>query len=292
MKERKALDAVISFAFGAGQRLFMHRDIERVERRGRRLGDLIARVDKKHRKRTRENLRLAFPEWSEARVEEITRESFRHWGLVTADFLRTPIRTAEEVLEGFELRDRQHWDQARAEGKGILACTGHFGNFERFGHYSSVMGEQISVVAREANQGEIQRRMEALRTRAGLDFMGRGDAVRPILKKLRNNGIVGLLPDQNSSEAFVPFFGKPCGTVLGPAVLHLRTGAPILPAFCARTGPGKYLAFFFEPISGKSEPEALMTQFNRVLEAAIREFPEQYLWMHDRWKSARHEGLL
>jgi len=93
----------------------------------------------------------------------------------------------------------------------------------------------------------------------------------------------------------VPFFGKPTGTVLGPAVLHQRTKAPILPAFCLRIGVGKYRIIVCEPIDlecKEEDQEMLMAQVNAVLESVIRDYPDQWLWMHDRWKSARRRNLL
>jgi KDO2-lipid IV(A) lauroyltransferase len=295
-KQNKALDKLTVLAFGFGQKLFLHRDIAKVERRGARLGELAFKLDKKHRHRTLENLALAFPDWSESKRMEVGREVFRHFGIATADFLRTPLRTEEEVLANMEVEGFEHWEAVQGVlENGAIACTAHFGNFERFGSWAKAMGQPITVVAREANQGPIQERMEELRKMAGIDFMGRGDAVRPIMKKLREGKVVGLLPDQNSGESFLPFFGHPCGTVLGPAVLHIRTGAVMLPAFCVRLGVGRYRVIIKPAIDIERQernPEALMSQYNAVLESVIRQFPEQYLWMHDRWKSARQKGLL
>lgn len=295
-KPNKSLDKLTVLAFGLGQRLFLHKNIAVVERRGARLGELAYKIDKKHRQRTIANLKLAFPEWPEAKHEEVALGVFRHFGIATADFLRTPVRTEEEVLANMEVEGFEHWEAVQGVlENGAIACTAHFGNFERFGSWAKAMGQPITVVAREANQGPIQERMEELRKMAGIDFMGRGDAVRPIMKKLREGKVVGLLPDQNSSESFPLFFGHPCGTVLGPAVLHIRTGAIMIPAFCVRIGVGRYKVIIKPAIDvdrQMREPEPLMAEFNAVLESVIREYPEQYLWMHDRWKSARVKGLL
>jgi KDO2-lipid IV(A) lauroyltransferase len=113
---------------------------------------------------------------------------------------------------------------------------------------------------------------------------------------MRNNELVAILPDQNSWEAFVPFFGKPAGTALGPAVLHRRTGAALIPLACFVDGPGKLHMVFGEPIvpleGFDDEDCAIMAAINKALEDLIRVHPEQYLWFHDRWKSARRKGLL
>ena len=295
-KPNPTLDKISVLAFSLGQRLFLHKDIGKVERRGAKLGEIAFRLDKKHRERTVANLQLAFPEWSDSKRQEVALGVFRHFGIATADFLRTPVRTSQEILDTMEVEGFEHWEAVQGQlDNGAIACTAHLGNFERFGSWAKEMGQPITVVAREANQGAIQDKMEELRKMAGIDFMGRGDAVRPILKKLREGKVVGLLPDQNSGEAFLPFFGHPCGTVLGPAVLHLRTKAIMLPAFCVRIGVGRYRVIIrpaIDPENSIKEPEALMTQFNAVLESVIREYPDQYLWMHDRWKSARLNGMI
>jgi len=116
-----------------------------------------------------------------------------------------------------------------------------------------------------------------------------------MLAELRKNKLLGVLPDQNTDECFVPFFGHPTGTVLGPAVLHQRTGAVMLPAYCVRIGIGQYRVIVRPPIDLQNieeNRELLAAEMNARLEEVIREYPEQYLWMHDRWKSARRAGLL
>jgi KDO2-lipid IV(A) lauroyltransferase len=294
--KRKAL--LNKFALGAfdkAQRLFLTPDVRTAERRGERLGLLLYRLDKKHRNRTVANLEMAFPEWDAARRDTVARDVFRHWGRVTGDFLRTPLRSHEEVLASMEVEGQELIEAAEAQGRGIIACTAHLGNFERFGHWCTATGRPITVVARDANQGEMQARIARVREASNVEFLSRGDSARAILTKLRRKGLVGLLPDQNTDESFVPFFGKPCGTVLGPAVLGIRTGAVLLPAFCVRVGIGRYRVVIRPPLTvegREKDPAAIMAEFNGVLESVIRDYPDQYLWMHDRWKSARQRGML
>ena len=283
------------YAFGVGQKVFLRKDVTVAERRGELFGDLAFRLLKSRRLRTIANLELAYPEWSDQKRQETARRVFRHFGLVTADFMRTPLRSNEELLANMEVEGFEHYETAAAVGKGIIACTAHLGNWERFGHWLIATGRQISVVARDANQGEIQNRVSKIRDMTGVTVLSRGDSARPILVKLKRKEIVGILPDQNSDESYVPFFGKQCGTVLGPAVLHQRTGAVLLPSYCVRVGPGRYKVVIREPIDISNtihEPAEIMKQLNAVLESVIREYPEQWLWMHDRWKNARNKNLL
>lgn len=285
------------FALHRAQKSFMKGDIAQAERRGERLGLLLYRLDRKHRERTFANLELAFPEWTPERRHQVGMDVFRHWGRAMADFMRSPNRTREEVLNSVEIapEDLAYWQGATGQGKGVIAVTAHIGNFERFGHWSVASGRPLTVVARDANQGGVQDEVAKIRAAAGMETLSRGQSARAILQKLRQNELIGILPDQNAGDCFPNFFGKPCGTVLGPAVLALRTGAPILPAFCVRVGVGRYRAIVrptLEIDRQAKDPVAIMAQFNEVLESVIRDYPDQYLWMHDRWKSARRRGLL
>jgi Kdo2-lipid IVA lauroyltransferase/acyltransferase len=284
-----------SMALRGAQRSFQRRDVVAAERLGEKLLVLGFRFDRKHRERAIQNIQLAFPEKTPEEARALALETFRHFGRVMGDFLRSPARTDEEVLASIEPNDMRPYLEANAKGKGVLAITGHIGNFERLAHWYQAKGYSMSVVARDANDQGLQQQVASIRGGRGLSILSRGNSARDILKRIKNNETVAILPDQNSNEAFIQFFGKPCGTVLGPAVLHLRTGAPLVPGFCLRTGPGTYRVEIFEPMEyerGKDEPDKIMADINAVLESVIRRYPEQWLWLHDRWKSARRANLL
>jgi Kdo2-lipid IVA lauroyltransferase/acyltransferase len=277
------------------QRSFMRRDAAAAEALGERLGMIAYRLDGKHRERAQQNLMLAFPEWSDAERRRVTVEMFRHFGRMAGDFLRGPIRSDREVLENAEVEGGEYIEEARKRGKGSLAVTGHIGNWERYAHWLRASGNELSVVVRDADSSQINELILKTRQANGIGILSRGNSARDILTKLRRNEMVGILPDQNSEEAFIPFFGKPAGTVLGPAVLHRRTGAALLPMCFVRIAPGKYRVTIRPPIEASDHGHddiAVMTAVNAELESMIRDHPEQWLWMHDRWKSARRKGLL
>lgn len=281
-------------AFAVLERRFTRKDPVQAEEAGARIGRLIYAVSKKHRAIAARNLALAMPELSEEARLRITKGVFEHFGRVAGDFLRSTVRTDEEALASMEVIGRENGDEALALGAGILAVTAHFGNWERLAHWFSSTGGKITVVARDANDQGMNQQVQRIRAKAGIEVLSRGRSTRVLVNKLKNKEILGLLPDQNSEESYLPFFGKPCGTVLGPAKLHHLTGAPLLPAYCPRVGPGKYLLVIGKMINpGKTESaEEIMTQVNASIEGIIREYPDQWLWIHDRWKSARHKGLL
>lgn len=292
----KKLENRIGFmAFSAFQRSFQKKPPEDAEQRGARLGMLLFRIDKKHRNRALSNLRIAYPELSESERLALAQRCFRHFGRIFADFLRSPLRTNEEVAETCPLIDFHHFDEALSRGKGAILVTGHFGNWERAAHAIAAAGYKMTVVARDANDGDLNQEVMRIRQKQGIEVLSRGAAARGILNKLKKNEIIGILTDQNSGDMFIPFFGKPCGTVTGPSAIHLKTGAPMIPMFCPYIGPGKYEARAYpplEPVPGYEPLEGITRAMNIAIETAIRETPEQWLWFHNRWKSAQRAGLL
>lgn len=266
------------------------------EKTGAKLGRLLFRLSKKHRNRALSNLKLVFPEMSESERRKLAIQVFEHFGIITIDFVRTSSRTDKEVLENMEEEGLSILESSLAKGKGVLLFTPHFGNWERFAHYLKARGHEVFAVARDADDAQVQQDVARLREMSGLTMMSRGNAARTILSLLKENKIVGLLTDQNCAESFVPFFGLPTGTVLGPATLSLRTGAPLVPIYCVRIAPGKYRTEILHPIEPKpgfeDNVDALTRSMNDTLESIVRKHPEQWLWFHDRWKSARQRGLL
>lgn len=294
---RKKLEGRLgALAFAVAQLWFVRKSAIDAERSGERLGRFFFRWFGKFRERARSNLALAMPELDPEERERTARAVFEHFGRVIADFLRTKARSPQEVLDAMvEIEGTQHLEAARAAGKGAVLITGHFGNWERAAAYFSAVGTPLHVVARDADDEQINAMVADLRETAGLRVLSRGSAMRGILTTLKHNGYVAILPDQNTEEAYVPFFGMPAGTVLGPAVIHFRTGAPIVPIYCIWLGPNRYRLEVHPPLvadEGFEEVEGMTRAVNRSIEEAIRRHPEQWLWLHDRWKSARRKGLL
>lgn len=270
--------------------------VRQAEQAGKRLGRALFRLSKKHRNIALQNLALCFPERTDSERKEIARKTFEHFGILATDFMRTTARSDKEVADNMEIEGREHVERALEQGKGVLAVSAHFGNWERFAQFARTQGRQIYAVARDADDAQVQADVMRLRELTGLTVISRGNAARTMISLLRENKIVALLPDQNSSESFLPFFGHPTGTVLGPATISLRTGAPLIPAFCARIGPGKYKTYIFPPLEPEpgieNKVEALTRSMNDAIEKIIRMYPDQWLWFHDRWKSAKRKGLL
>lgn len=267
------------------------------ERKGAKLGRFFFRVSSRHRKTALRNLAMAFPDMPEAERRALAIRVFEHFGMVTLDFVRSDARSDEEVTATTTLSTANTYQEAVDQGKGVLGIGMHFGNWERGAQFLKANGLHSFAVAREADHEGLEAQIRELREATGLHVLPRGNAIRAMLSALRSKKLVVMLVDQNAEEAFVPFFGMPAGTTLGAAVLHLRTGAPIVISSCARVGPNRYEIQMDPPLefSGadpKPSPTEIMAMIHKRLEELIREHPEQWLWFHDRWKSAREKGLL
>jgi KDO2-lipid IV(A) lauroyltransferase len=294
---RKELESKASVVLAKQiKRALTRKDLSQSERIGERLGRLVFRLFKQRRKRTLDNLALAFPEKSSQERYLIARGVFEHFGRIMSDFARTDVRSKQETLSSVELDGFADVHEMFPDREGMIMLTGHFGNWERCAHYMSLSGYPMSVVVRDANDDELNGMVLDTRRAAGLEIISRGNAARQVLGALKKHRAIAMLPDQNSDEAFLPFFGRPCGTVLGPGVLAKRAKVSVYAAFCYRTGPGQYRLRRVDYIQGEEiaelTPEEVMTRFNAALESIVREFPDQYLWMHDRWKNARRRGML
>ncbi|ARU42419.1 hypothetical protein CCB80_15170 [Armatimonadetes bacterium Uphvl-Ar1] len=269
---------------------------EQVERIGENYGRRMWQFAGKRRQRTIENLKLAFPDKSDSEISQIAEGVFLHFGRTSTDFLAGIDRTQADLESTTKIVGREHLDEAMKVGKGTLLITGHLGNWERVSAWMSLAGYPLHVIARDADDEGVNSIVNNIRRKPGTQVIPRGQAARQVLLKLRANEIVGILPDQNASDIFIPFFDHPAGTALGPGVFHSRTQATILPVACVYTGKGQYTMTFYphlQPILPEDQAgEGAMRAINAWLEDRIRENPSQWLWMHDRWRNARRNGLL
>lgn len=290
---RRAAYKLGSWGFALARLALVRRDPLRAEAVGRRLGRWGYRFAKKHRNRCLSNLKLAFPELSTKEIDALGIRCFEHFGMVATDFLRADIRPQDEPqksLVGVEGLEIQELIQSCAEG--VMVVTAHFGNWERSSAFAASQPKGLVVVQRDANDANLNEEMTRLRAASGVKVLSRGNAARGILEALKQGKIVAALADQNSDEAFLPFFGHITGTTLGPAVLAKRARALLIPAYCVRVGPNQFKVIVEPPVDLTGDPESIMTQLNASLERVVRRFPEQWLWLHDRWKSARRRGLV
>jgi KDO2-lipid IV(A) lauroyltransferase len=261
---------------------------------GRSLGRLVADLDPRHVRIAAENLRRAFPHWDEARRLRTARAVYAHFGQTLVDILWMDGQPRERLLGLVVEEGRETVERIHARGRGTVYVTAHFGNWEFYGLAWGWMGHPIGVVARPLDNPALDARLNAFRTRSGNTVISKRRALPDILRILRAGGGVAILVDQNVQEQdgiFVEFFGRPAATTTVAAALAVKTGCAVLPVHCEALPDGGY-RFVYGPelewtASGNRQADiAQLTQaMTTAIEGWVRERPEQWLWMHRRWKT-------
>jgi KDO2-lipid IV(A) lauroyltransferase len=261
---------------------------------GRMLGRLLADLDPRHVAISTDNMRHAFPAWDEARRLRTARAVYAHFGQTLVDILWMADQPRQRLLALIVEEGRAHVDAARAAGKGVVYVTGHFGNWEFYGMAFGWIGEPVGVVARPLDNPALEERLTVFRTRSGNTVISKRRAIPDILRLLRQGAGVAIVVDQNVQEQdgiFVEFFGRPAATTTVAAALAVKTGCALVPVHCEALRDGRYRFVYGRPIewtpSGNRQADiARLTQaVTSEIEAWVRERPEQWLWMHRRWKT-------
>jgi KDO2-lipid IV(A) lauroyltransferase len=287
------------YALEAGLATALTALVRRLPRRlvlvlGRGLGRLWGAFDRRHLRIAADNLRLSFPDWDEERVLRTARDVYAHFGTVLFDILWMDGRSREELLA---ITDVEGLDEARAavaSGRGVVCPTGHYGNWEFQGVASALLVGPFSVVARPLDNPELDRRLVGLRTSTGNTVIYKKRALSQIIQTIREGGVVAIVIDQNVQEKdgiFVDFFGRPACTTTVAAALALKTGCMIVPVRCPLGPDGRYRMIYGPPVEWKGEGRgpaavaALTQHLTTIIEGWVREHPEQWLWLHRRWKT-------
>ncbi len=264
---------------------------------GASLGMLV-RLAGLRRRVAEANLARAFPERDAAWRAQVLAMHYRELGRVAADYARLPalVRAPREQVFA-SWTGEEHVHAALARGKGVILLTGHLGHFELF---AAATGRvlPIAIMVKPLSNPGADAWLAKLRTDAGEELLPLGAGVRGALKRLRAGGALAMVADQDARRdgVFVPFFGIPSSTPTGPAWLSLASGAPIVFGTCLRAPDGRYDAGFLPPLDpeGDANDVAAVTELTRrhtaLLEAAVRERPESWFWLHKRWKTPPPAG--
>jgi KDO2-lipid IV(A) lauroyltransferase len=223
-------------------------------------------------------------------VRRLGRRSFQHLGMTFVETCELFFRPPASILARVEMNGGERLREAAAQGKGVLVLTAHYGNWELLGAAHILSGLPLSVVARPLDQPLLERLAARLRRRAGIELIDKRHGLRDVLQALRQGRMVGILLDQNAARSegvFVPFFGVPASTSKGLALIALRTRAPVVPVFIRRLGAGRHRVEVGAALPPPADDDvvAYTAAFNRAIEAAIRQAPEQWFWMHNRWRT-------
>jgi Kdo2-lipid IVA lauroyltransferase/acyltransferase len=256
---------------------------------GRVVGILARVLDQRDRRLMAKHLEIAFPEKSRLERRQLEKLCWRHLGMSAFELLHLRGRPPGEGSKHVEVLGFEAVEKARAEGKAVVILTGHCGNWELISTANASHGLGLAAIARELDQADVQDFAVDLRRHLGSETIARGSATatRQLLRVLRSKGSLVLLIDQDIKEAesvFVPFFGKPAWTPTAATDLALRLGAAVVPTFAERLEDGSHKLTFHPALDlppDVTEATAIMTA---EIENQIRRHPEQWVWMHRRWR--------
>lgn len=241
------------------------------------------------------NLHLAFPDWSEEKRKQTIRGMIRQIGWMAGEFSQFPKYTRENIdrvviMDGFE-----NFDAGRRRGKGVLFLTGHMSAWELSSFAHALYGYPLNFLVRPISNARLDALINAYRCLSGNRPIDKNKSARAILKVLGETGTVGILSDHNTSldeGVFVDFFGIPACTTSGLARIALRTDAAIIPGFLSWDESRRKYRLRFEPaldLARTGDEEADVREntqrFTRVIEEFVRAHPDQWLWVHKRWKT-------
>jgi Kdo2-lipid IVA lauroyltransferase/acyltransferase len=261
----------------------------------RQIGNIANFVLHYRRQVVMENLKTAFGnELDDTKRAEIASESYRQIAMSFLELLIAPElkKQIDTILQPEHAALIQNLLQQQ---KGLIAISGHLGNWELQGAAAATaMTEPFTVAAVQQSNPYINRFITRRRNEMGMRVAGTKEAMKILLKALRNRQAIGLVADQSGGRdaIFVDFFGQKAATQPGPAKLALKFGAPLVVGAAVRTGPGQFkmLAQQVE-IKDDDTVESLTQRHVKILESFIRQYPEQYFWLHRRWKRRPPEEL-
>lgn len=260
------------------------------------LGALAFYLVPQHRKETIRNLTTAFgKEKSSAEIRRLAKNVFKNLAQTAAEVLQFPKWKNYPLDQIIDFNDApEKYRSLLADGKGLITITSHLGNWELLGGIPSMKGFKSKAIARRLRDPHFHNWVESLRTSIGVDLIYRNESPKKIFQCLRQGEALGLLPDQDIAGlkgVFVNFFGKPAHTGIAPVKLALATGAPIACVFLIRLPQSRYKIIFKNVIRPKidtTEADALQKYtelWMKDVEDVIRDYPDQWGWMHNRWKT-------
>lgn len=251
----------------------------------RTLGLLVPKL----RRVANTNLGFAFPTWDKAQRERTIDGVFHSIARLLFTMARLPDLNCENVRKVIRYDGLENYQRAKERGRGVLVATAHLGNWELSAYAHALMTEPMNVMVRPLDNPKIDRAVEELRAGSGNRLIYKKDAARAVLKALRANEAVGILADQNTSAAegvFVSFFGQQACANSGFVKLAYHSGAPVVPGFALwEEASRQYVLRFYPEIALTGDVQADTQQIHAVFEQIIREHPDQWMWIHRRWKT-------
>jgi KDO2-lipid IV(A) lauroyltransferase len=260
------------------------------------IGEMAAMLDVKERRLAEENLRRAYGDsWNELKIKLVARDCFAKMALNAADVIQSRNWKAEDLRGLVDVEGMEHFDEALSWGKGLVAVTGHIGNFELMAAwFAAVKGISLSVIGRRLYDDRLDALVVENRERFGMENIPSDAPAKKVLSTLKSGRVLGVLIDLDSSRIageFIPFFGIPARTPSGPIAIGRQSRSPAVPLAMFRTPDDRYLIRILPiieiPRTADRDVDVTETlkRCNRALEQLIDYDPTQWPWIHNRWKS-------
>ncbi|MDQ1328034.1 MAG: hypothetical protein QG641_1319 [Candidatus Poribacteria bacterium] len=260
---------------------------------GSGIGNLVYAILKKRRIIALNNLRMVFKDKQDAEIREIAKQSFQNVGKTLIEFLRFPKYDVQQIKGMVRLEGEEYLKQAILSDNGVIIVTAHFGNWELIFHILAGMTDKLSAVAQRFKNQGLDKLTNKYRIIHGGEIIEKKLAIKQVLLNLRKGFCVIILNDQNAGDngIFVDFLGVPASTAKGAVAFAMRTGATILNVFDVRQSDGSHVIKISEPMKIESSGDLQkdvkegVKRITQALEQMIYEYPSQWLWMHNRWKT-------
>lgn len=256
---------------------------------------VLLQVIPKMRKTAELNMRLAFPEWTEEQRRSVLKRMTRNLGWMAVEFARFPKYTKENIEKVIVLDGHENFLEGQQRGRGVVYLTGHIGAWELSSYAHALYGYPLHYMARPLDNRPLDAMVNRYRGATGNKPIYKNEGARRMLRVLKDAGTVGILADQNTMPdegVFVDFFGTPACTTTGIARVALHTDAAVVPGYAVWDDDLRKYRLRFEPPmelvrTGDTERDvAENTQrFAKVIEGIIRKYPDQWVWIHARWKN-------
>jgi KDO2-lipid IV(A) lauroyltransferase len=266
---------------------------------GRHLGWVYGHVIRYHRKDALEAAQRSLPEKSPKEIKAIINRMYLNLGMNAIESIRLTRFSMAYADKYIRVIHPERIKQVMDQGKGGLGLMGHIGNWEMMAVLGPMVGLKNTIIVKKIKPPALNEYLVGTREKMGLRVLPKQHVFRQAIKILKANESVGFILDQNVIERegiFVDFFGKPACTTPGLAMLAVKTGAPVLPMFVIRRGNAHHDIICLEPLDPPSRDDpngiAEFTQrCTRLLEDMIREHPEQWIWIHRRWRTQPGDGV-
>lgn len=258
------------------------------------LGTFVFWFASQQRKLACEHLRQSLNHSDERSVKAIAKKCFQNLGKTVVEFMQFPrLKNPKQIQKFVSIEGTQHIEHALAHGKGAIILSGHFGNWELLAASISATVAPLTPIVRELRSPRLNTLVSSYRKKAGYATIDRDTGVRQALRCLKRNELLGIVADVDTTVngVFVDFFGRPAYTPYSPVAFALKTGAVILPSFIIRQPDGSHRAIIEPPLKlqrfDQKEKELVINtqKFTKIIESYIQRYPEQWIWMHKRWKT-------